>query len=85
MTNCPNCGAFITGSWCEYCETRFDINPTLYTPKKNMDKMDRLIKECLELEDELCSKKIRYLADTAALKDLYDSALNAMRKYSGAY
>lgn len=25
MYNCPNCGAAITGSKCEYCGTRFDI------------------------------------------------------------
>lgn len=25
MTNCPNCGAVITGPQCEYCGTRFDI------------------------------------------------------------
>ena len=30
-TNCPNCGAPITGPFCEYCETVFDISET----KKN--------------------------------------------------
>ena len=24
MTNCPNCGAPITGAKCEYCETVFE-------------------------------------------------------------
>lgn len=24
MTNCPNCGAIVTGSICEYCGTRFE-------------------------------------------------------------
>ena len=24
-TNCPNCGAVITGPKCEYCDTRFDL------------------------------------------------------------
>ena len=24
MTNCPNCGAVITGTVCEYCGTRFE-------------------------------------------------------------
>ena len=85
MTNCPNCGAVITGPQCEYCDTRFDIDPVLYTPKKNMDKMDRLIKERLGLENELLSRKTRALADAAALKDLYTSALNAMRQYSSTY
>lgn len=25
QTNCPNCGAVITGPECEYCGTRFNI------------------------------------------------------------
>lgn len=24
ITNCPNCGAVITGPICEYCDTRFE-------------------------------------------------------------
>lgn len=33
MTNCPNCGAVITGPQCEYCGTRF---PNYISPKKNI-------------------------------------------------
>lgn len=29
MTNCPNCGAPITGSVCEYCGTRHDTGITI--------------------------------------------------------
>lgn len=30
MTNCPNCGAVITGPKCEYCGTVFNPNPSQY-------------------------------------------------------
>lgn len=100
MTNCPNCGAVITGPQCEYCDTRFDINPVLYTPKKIVDQTDQYLdkavhkklkgkqqylKRRLEIENELLRQKTNCLADSAAIKELYESALKAMRSYSGTY
>ena len=29
MTNCPNCGAVITGAKCEYCGTKFGETQSL--------------------------------------------------------
>ena len=53
-TNCPNCGAPITGPECEYCGTKFDI--------KVID-WDILVSknECLQsitLQEELYTKAI---------------------------
>lgn len=31
MTNCPNCGAVITGPQCEYCGTVFETAKTVVT------------------------------------------------------
>lgn len=31
MTNCPNCGAVITGPKCEYCGTVFKFEPVQHT------------------------------------------------------
>lgn len=36
MTNCPNCGAVITGSKCEYCGTVFDESVYVQTKPLNM-------------------------------------------------
>lgn len=35
MTNCPNCGAVITGSKCEYCGTVFDKSVYVQTKPLN--------------------------------------------------
>ena len=72
MTNCPNCGAVITGPQCEYCNTRFDIKVVSYEPVAR-----------LKSENELINHKIRLLADTQALENLYAEALKAMRNYGG--
>ena len=64
MTNCPNCGAPITGSTCEYCGTVF---PRRY-----------------HSDDEytLLEAKNKCLEDQKVIKELYDSAIFAMRAYS---
>lgn len=37
MTNCPNCGAPITGSVCEYCGTRHEITAVVSaTPRPTL-------------------------------------------------
>ena len=73
MTNCPNCGAVVTGYRCEYCETVFDIS-----------RNDTIIYR-LNFENCLLEAKTRHLLDQAMIKDLYKDALKAMRAYSGVY
>ena len=41
MTNCPNCGAPIKGSICEYCGTRFDLDQKTAIPQINIIREDR--------------------------------------------
>ena len=75
MTNCPNCGAVITGPKCEYCDTRFDIDISGYTSKAK-----------LEAENNLVTFKIKALSDSIKIKGLYEEALKAMRNYGyGGY
>jgi methionyl-tRNA synthetase len=38
-TNCPNCGAIITGEKCQYCGTIFDVVTELDTGKYIKDKI----------------------------------------------
>ena len=66
MTNCPNCGAPITGPRCEYCETVFDIS------KENE----------LRIEIELGKAKTQYLHDMLTIREMYEDALRAMRRYT---
>ena len=66
MTNCPNCGAPITGWRCEYCGTVFDISE----------------KERLMSENELLKIKTRHLYDVTTVRNLYEDALRAMRAYA---
>lgn len=66
MTNCPNCGAPITGYRCEYCETVFDISTQSHLDKEI---------ELLRSENE----RIQY---HIAVQDLYAEAIRAIRKYA---
>lgn len=66
MTNCPNCGAPITGWRCEYCETVFDISK----------------EEKLRTEINLTKAKIQHFNNTATLNKLYEDAIRAMRDYA---
>lgn len=57
MTNCPNCGAPITGSVCEYCGTRNDTGIMLhFVPPKRLlyDSflLSRRIQQCSSSEIE---------------------------------
>lgn len=53
MTNCPNCGAPITGQVCEYCRTVFEQrpDPRLYVREnecvKQMMAIENLYEEAL--------------------------------------
>ena len=67
MTNCPNCGAPITGYQCEYCETVFDIS--------NQSHLDK--------EIELLRSETEYMKYHIAVQNLYTAAIRAMRNYAG--
>ena len=66
MTNCPNCGAVITGPKCEYCDTIFDIKCTGYTST---------IEAVKELE-----KYNNLLRQQIVVKEMYDSAIRTVQK-----
>lgn len=67
-TNCPNCGAVVTGPTCEYCGTRF--------------RRSRAVEDIIQ-ENQLLLAKIEARRQSDACKDLYETALNAMRMYAG--
>lgn len=66
MTNCPNCGAPIQTSVCEYCGTVF-----------NMDILHQKMDEYKTLQE-----KIRQLENTKHVEELYANAIKAMRSYA---
>ena len=72
MTNCPNCGAPITGPQCEYCDTMFS------KPKPDPKGMYSTLKDF-----DLLRAKTIYLRQQNEVRDLYISALKAMRNYGG--
>lgn len=74
MTNCPNCGAPIASSQCEYCGT------ILYDHRRL-----EIEKAMLELENEVLNLKTRYLHEQNVCRDLYEEAIKAMRSYSYSY
>jgi len=51
MTNCPNCGAVITSSQCEYCGTIFELD-------------ERFSNEfIIQIGDKITQKKIKKLKE----------------------
>lgn len=80
MSNCPNCGAPITSSQCEYCGTVFPG----YSSYTLREKMDRCEQRRRYLERELAARKCQMYIDTDNMKRLYEKVLMAMRKYSGS-
>ena len=93
MTNCPNCGAPITSSRCEYCGTVFSgyRPPSYYSAISAYDEAIKstrksrrwmsLEKERLRIENELIEAKTKALVDAEIVRDLYNSAIEAMRAY----
>lgn len=65
MSNCPNCGAPISGYKCEYCGTVFDMSE----------------EERLRLESELLLAKTNYLNNVMTVRNLYEDAIRAMKRY----
>lgn len=65
MTNCPNCGAPIISSQCEYCGTTFG----------------RSSEYCSSDVLSLLKLKTEHLKRTTELNMLYEDALFAMRAY----
>ena len=58
MTNCPNCGAPITGPSCEYCGTRF----------VNADSKLELLKLKIEALENVCKMQELYRTAIAAMQ-----------------
>ena len=79
MTNCPNCGAVITGPKCEYCGTRF----TESYKSDEVEKFRKLNDERYLLECELILDKLRVLGHNNRRMHLYEDAIKSMRSYSG--
>ena len=69
MTNCPNCGAPITGLECEYCGTVF--------PNIDICKLDEYLNRGLMTMNEA--------REMMGLPRLYEDAIAAMRKYTEEY
>ena len=69
MTNCPNCGAVITGPICEYCDTRFPW----------FDEYEKV--KFLRLETEALKHMVRHKFDVCRMQNIYLEALRAMRRY----
>ena len=76
MTNCPNCGAPIKSSVCEYCGTRFDLSQNTAFPQINIIREDRpcdilgatttISKEWIARGDEVSKIAIDILANDLA-------------------
>lgn len=87
MTNCPNCGAPITGPVCEYCGTRHwgyqsgsagspvesMLSHGVITPNEA-----RRILGMAELYDA----KMELLKQQEIMRNLYDATIRAMRGYT---
>ena len=72
-TNCPNCGAPITGPKCEYCDTIF------------IDEKKEAIAECCNHMCDCSGSliiKMKELWSAEKTKELYEEAIKAMKKYS---
>lgn len=79
MTNCPNCGAVITGPQCEYCGTRF----RLYSENELVAVKTKanLEHEALRLENELLAAKTKVLTKAEVFKVLYKEAIKARHRH----
>lgn len=60
MTNCPNCGAPITGDVCEYCGTMHDTGITFHVvpPKRLLYDSFLLSQQCSSAELEILQTRI---------------------------
>lgn len=53
MTNCPNCGAVITGDKCEYCGTVFNIKHDYDEVFTARDSMGNIVTQYIKYTDIL--------------------------------
>ena len=87
-TNCPNCGAPITGSVCEYCGTRHDTGITIrFDPPPQMlyDTLllSRRIQRCSSSEIEnLQTRLARDAVNALDIRDInsYEKNKNAAQR-----
>lgn len=72
LTNCVNCGAVIDPALdcCPYCETSYMLMGIKPLPK-----------ETGRLEVEVLKSEIKALQDAVRIRQLYESAIIAMRHY----
>lgn len=86
MTNCPNCGAVITGPICEYCDTRFPwFDESKYVPAENykayQNKIDRLLAECKTIEcSVLTANEYRRLCGYAPIAETLQKTARIERR-----
>lgn len=71
MTNCPNCGAPITGSVCEYCGTRHETGIMIRCAPASQIFRDSFLLSC---RIQQCSKKELERLQTMLARD----AVNAL-------
>lgn len=55
-TNCPNCGAVITGDKCEYCGTVFDFNNKISSLEVELNKA--IMKVVMENQQHIMKQEI---------------------------
>ena len=82
-TNCPNCGAPITGLQCEYCGTMFSFStPKLYS-QDNILGMHKNAERLLA-SGVITANEARELCgfDRIKLNKIYEDAIRAMRDYA---
>ena len=91
MTNCPNCGAIITGPKCEYCGTIFARQNTksTYTESvgcgKNKKLRDTLLAKRDKLERDLLILENTSLENQMRIEKLYRLIIEDMKKYGSKY
>lgn len=77
MTNCPNCGAPITGSVCEYCGTRHETGITIrFDPPPQMlyDTLllSRRVQQCSKEElERLQTRLARDAVNALDIRDIF--------------
>ena len=76
MTNCPNCGAPITGSVCEYCGTRHDTGSMIRCAPASQIFCDAFLLSCRIQqcsEAELERLQTRLASDAVNALDIRDA------------
>lgn len=83
ITNCPNCGAPITGRQCEYCGTMFSFSEAKLCSQNDILGMHKNAERLLA-SGVITANEARELCgfDRIKLNKLYEDAIRAMRDYA---